>query len=93
MEYVDAEPAEPFLGDREIDLQLTREELHLVFVHQLQRRLLDHLWRHLELVDRHDLALDLDLGRRVRCEEKVRCLLLYHQLEKRFDVHRTTYPC
>ncbi len=87
MKYVYAEATEPGLRDRKVDLQLAREFLELLFVHQLDRRLLDHLRRHLELVDRHDLAVDLDLGRRERREEKVRGLLLDHQFEERLDVH------
>ena len=61
--------------------------IELIFVHQLDGRLLDHLRRHLELVDRHDLAVNLDFGWCKRCKEKVRGLLLDHQFEKRFDVH------
>jgi hypothetical protein len=81
VENVDTESPEAGLGDREIDFQFLVEVFELLVIHELDCRLLDHLRRHLELVDRHDLALDLDLGRRVRCEEKVRRLLLDHQFE------------
>jgi hypothetical protein len=66
--------------------------LPLLFGHEFERRLPDHLGRHLELVDRHYLAFDFDLRRRKRSEEKIRCLLLYHQLEKWFDVHLSGIP-
>ena len=81
VEHVHPEPAEARLRDREVDLELTSERVEQVFVHQLDRRLFDHLGRHLELVHRHDLAVDLDLGRRERRKEQVGGLLLDHQFE------------
>ncbi len=87
MEDVDAEPSEPGFGDGEIDLEFTRELLQLRLVHEFECRLLDHFRRHLQLVDGHDLAVDLDLGRRERREEEVRGFLLHHQFEQRLDVH------
>ena len=93
IEHVDAEAAEALFGQRKVDLEFLVELVHLLFGHQLERRLLHHLGRHLELVDRHDLAFDLDLGRSERREEKVRCLFLDHQLEQWFDVHLLQVPC
>ena len=87
MKDIDAKTAETGLGDREIDLELTREGLELMLVHQLERRLPHHLRRQLHLVDRNDLAVDLDHDRRIGREKKVRRLLVDHQLEQRLDVH------
>jgi hypothetical protein len=55
--------SEPGFRYREVDLEFFVEMFELLVVHELDRCLLDHLRRHLELVDGHDLALDLDLGR------------------------------
>jgi hypothetical protein len=83
VEHGDAEAPEAGLGDREIDLELLLEVVDLLLVHQAVGRLA-HLVRREDLpVHRHDLALDLDLDRRVRAEEEVRGLLLDHQLEQR----------
>ena len=86
MEDRDAEAAEARLGDREVDLELLLEVIDLFLVHQAVGGL-PHLvgGQHL-LVDRDDLALDLDLDRRVRAEEQVGRLLLDHQLEQRLGV-------
>jgi hypothetical protein len=59
------------LRQGKVDLEFLVELVHLLFGHQFERRLLDHFRRHLKLVDRHDLAFDLDLGRREWCEEKI----------------------
>ena len=81
MEYVDAETTKAFFGERKVDLELFVELLHLIFGHQLQRRLPDHLRRHFETVDRNNLAFDLDLGRREWGKKKVRSLFFNHQFE------------
>ena len=88
MEHIDAEPAEPGLGNRKVDLEIARELLELLLVHQLERGLTHHLRRQLHLIDGHDLAVDLDHDRRISREEEVRRLLVDHKLEKRFDIHR-----
>jgi len=81
MKYVDPESTKARLRDREVDLEFACERLELVFIHEFHRRLLDHLRRHLQLVHRHDLAVNLDLRWRERRKEKVRSLFLDHQLE------------
>jgi hypothetical protein len=78
MEYVDAEPAEPGLRDREVDLEIFRELLELLLVHELERSLANHLRRQLDLIDGHDLAVDLDHDGRIGREEEVRRLLVDH---------------
>ena len=87
MKYIDAETTQTGLRYREIDLELSCERLKQIFTHQLDSRLPDHFGRHFEFVDRHDLAVDLDLGWSKWREEKVRCLFLDHQLEKWFYIH------
>src|SRR5690606_10232412 len=89
VENVDAEPAQSGLGNGEVDLELAIELLELLLRHQLHCRLAHHLRRQLELVHRHDLALDLDLDRGEAGHEEVRSLLLDHQIEKWLYVH----PC
>ena len=81
MKDVDTKSPKAFFGQGEVDFELASEVLHLLRVHKLEGRLLDHLRRHFELVDRHDLAFDLDLGGRKWRKEKIRGLFLYHQLE------------
>ncbi len=87
LEDICAEPAEAGLGEGEIDLEVAREPLQLLLVHELQSGLTHHLRRQLELIDGHDLAFDLDHDRRMRGEEEVRGLLVHHELEQRLDVH------
>ena len=93
VEYVDPETAQARLGDREIDLELARELLELLLVHELQRSLLHHLRRHLELVDGHDLAVDLDLCWRERREEQVRRLFLDHHFQNVVEIHGLALLC
>ena len=81
VEDVDPEAPESHLGQREIDLQLFVEILDLFRGHETERRLADRLGTQNLLVDREDLALDLDLDRRVAGEEEVGCLLLDHEFE------------
>ena len=71
MEDVDAETSKTRFRDREVDFQFFRKKLELSLIHQFERCLLDHFWRHFEFVNRHDLAVDLDLGGRIRRKEKV----------------------
>jgi hypothetical protein len=77
-----AEAAQARLGDREIDLQLALEILDLLRRHQAEGRGAHRIRRQHLLVDRVDLALDLDLDRCVGSEEQVRGPLLHHQLEQ-----------
>ena len=76
------------LGDREVDLQLALQVLDLLRGHEAEA---DGAYRgrrqHL-LVDRVDLAFDLDLDRRVGGEEQVGRLALHHELEQRLGVYR-----
>jgi hypothetical protein len=81
LEHVDAEAADPFLDQREIDFHVALEDRDLVFAHRLvgdflHRRRVEHV-----AVHRYELALDLDLDRRAGGEEDVRGLCVGHQLE------------
>jgi hypothetical protein len=78
MEDVHPEPAEAGFGYGEVDLQIAAETLELMLVHELERRLPDHLRRQLHPVDRHDLALDLDHDRCIGGDEDVRRPLVGH---------------
>src|SRR5690606_31005246 len=77
-----AEAAQPGLGDRKVDLQLALEEFDLVRRHQAEGRRAHRVGGQHLLVDGVDLALDLDLDRRVGRKEQVRGALLDHQLEQ-----------
>ena len=88
MEYVDAKTSESGFRYGEVDLELAVKCLEKVFIHQFDRRLFHHFRCHLKLVDGHDFAVDLDLGRGKRRKEKVRSLFFHHQFEQRFYIHR-----
>jgi len=87
MEHVDAKPAEADLRDGKVDLQFPSKLFELALVHEFECSLPNHFRRQLHLIDRQDLAVDLDHHRRECGEEEVRSLLIHHQLEEWFDVH------
>ena len=69
---IETEAPESGLRNREVHLEFPREFFEQIFAHQFDRRLSDHLGRHFELVDRHDIAVDLYFG---RCEKKSEAFL------------------
>jgi len=87
VEHVDTEAAETGLGQCEVDLEVASKGLELSLVHELERSLPNHLRGKLDLIDGHDLAVDLDHDGGIGGEKKVRRLFVHHQLEERLDVH------
>ena len=71
MKNIDAESAKTGFRDGKVHFEIAGELFKKVLIHQLNGRLLDHLRRHFELIDRHYLAVNLDLGRRERRKEQI----------------------
>ena len=61
--------------------------LHLILGHEAERRLAHGFRTQDLLVDRENLALDLDLDGSIAGEKQIRCLLVHHQLEQWLGVH------
>jgi hypothetical protein len=86
-EDVDAEVADIRHAEGEVHLHRRLEGLDLIRRHQFEGDLFDHVRQHHLLVDRHGVALDLDVDRRAGGNENIRGLLFRHQLEQFVEDH------
>ena len=94
IENIDAKAAEPGLRNGKVDFQFAPEIFELVAAHQAEGHVADHFSVQDLFVDRENPAFDLDLDGRVGREEKIRRLLVRHQLQQGLEVdigrrHRT----
>jgi hypothetical protein len=82
-----AQPADAAGLDAEIELMLAAQLIEPVGRHDLGQQGHDGTLVHALLVDRDQVAVDLDLYRRVHRQEQVGCALVPHQLEQTFHGH------
>ena len=86
-EDVDAEVADGAIEMGEVHLHRVLELARLLLAHELVRDAADGVDVHRLRRDRLHDAVDLDVDRRAARDEKVRGLLLGHQLEQSVQVH------
>jgi len=86
-EHVDTKVAQIAAAEGQVELAVALEHGHLRGRDRLAQHALDHVRIHHLLVDRHAVALDLDVDRGARGDEEVRGLLFGHQLEETVENH------